>query len=191
MRMCMIDFWVCRKMNSTTRLLMWGGNDKTCLNISDIPLLAKDQDRDLATLAIPRHYVVDRGREFMQFVKWPPRRAEKGMHAFLFGFSGEHIVHHDEYTGVQALSFAMPVASSSDRHFILHDESGIIHRFSDDPSRPLTRLGGISGSGVYVGSESPVANEELFFLGGFAYKAGDDLVFAIHADFINADGTIR
>ena len=78
----------------------------------------------------------------------------------------------------------------SDRHFILHDESGDTVQGDAENTPEVTKLGGISGCEVWLYDKK--ATPPIFFLGGFANEVGGvDPVFVHHADFINADGSIR
>lgn len=177
-----------READPTTRLSMSGTEGVRFLDISPAKVRGKETDPDLATLAVSRRQIAGQGKQHARFTPWPLRRAEVGMRGFLIGYPGDGLTVTGSYAGMRLLSFGMPIASSSERHFLLHDENCDIVRAAAPDAPPLTRLCGISGCAVYVWD---AATDECF-LGGFAYEGGGtDIVFAAHADYINPDGSIR
>jgi hypothetical protein len=132
------------------------------------------------------------GKAHALFTPWPPRRAEVGMMAYLIAYPGELIVVGNQEASKPLMEYARPVASVSDRHFVLHDESGDVVQTYAEGMPTVTKLGGISGCAVWIYSRNPESRTIKFWLGGFAYQAsGMDTVLVAHADFINADGSIR
>jgi hypothetical protein len=181
-----------REDDPTTRLCMSGAGGRRLLDISPARLLGKDTDPDLATLAISRRDVESQGKRHARFNPWPPRRAAKGMGGFLIGYPNEGLTVAEGEAGVRLLSFGMPIASSSERHFVLHDNNGDVLRSAPVDAQPLTRLWGISGCAVYVWDKSTNLPDGECFLGGFAYQArATETVLVVHADYINSDGTLR
>jgi hypothetical protein len=181
-----------RENDPTTRLAMSGAAGKEFLDISTATVLGKETEPDLATLAIPRIDANGAGKAHALFTPWPPRRAEKGMMGYLIGYPGELIVVTKETASKPVMEFARPVVSVSERHFVLHDESGDVVQTYAEGMPTVTRLGGISGCAVWIYSREPGEGLAKFWLGGFAYQArGTDTVLVAHADFINADGSIR
>jgi hypothetical protein len=181
-----------RKEDPTTRLAMSGAADKGFIDISTATVLGKESDPDLVTLAIPS-FDANAMDKFHAFVDpWPPRRAEKGMMGYLIGYPGELIVVTKEAASKPLMEFARPVVSVSDRHFVLHDEDGDAVQTYADGMPTVTHLGGVSGCAVWIYGRKPGEGIANFCLGGFAYQAGGtDTVLVAHADFINADGSIR
>jgi hypothetical protein len=174
----------------TTRLLMSGDNGKPFEDISAAHVIGKDPGIDLVTLDVCYPQVRPLGKMHFVVSEWPPPVAEKGMSGYLLGYPGLGRTMMNDIVGVPSLALAMPIVSSSDRHFILCDETGDIVRSIPNGAPPLSHLGGISGAAVYVRTTTPDGTESMF-LGGFEYEAGgDDLVFVAHAKHLNADGTI-
>jgi hypothetical protein len=89
------------------------------------------------------------------------------------------------------LVFGASVVSVSERKFVLKSEDGNFVRHTPDGVAQLNWLGGISGSAIYLLDPSPEAQDGGFFMGGFVSQAKDLTVIAVHADLINADGTMR
>ena len=77
------------------------------------------------------------------------------MRGFLIGYPGDGLTVTGSYAGMRLLSFGMPIASSSERHFLLHDENCDIVRAAAPDALPLTRLCGISGCAVTCGMRQP------------------------------------
>jgi hypothetical protein len=178
----------------TTRLAMSGAEGKDFIDISPAAVLGlslgKDGDPDLATLAIPRLDAKLVGKAHVDYSKAVGRRAEVGMMGYLIGYPGQLIILSDGSASKPLMEFARPVVSVSDRHFVLHDETGDVVQTYIGNVPEVTKLGGISGCAVWIYDNK--TNPPGFFLGGFAYQArGVDTVLVAHADFINADGSIR
>ncbi len=179
-----------RESDPTTRLAMSGAEGKDFIDISPATVLGKAIDPDLATLAIPRFDANGVGKAHAHFKRWPLRRAERGMMGYLIGYPGQLIIVTNESASKPLMEFARPVVSVSERHFVLHDESGDVVQTYAENTPTVTKLRGISGCAVWLYDKQ--SNPPDFFLGGFAYEAGDlETVFVAHADFINADGSIR
>jgi hypothetical protein len=179
-----------REKDPTTRLAMSGAEGREFIDISTAIVLGNDSDPDLATPAIPKLDANLAGKAHAHFIKWPIRRAEKGMMGYLIGYPGQLTIVTKESASKPLMEFARPVVSVSERHFVLHDESGHAVQSYVDNTPNVTELGGISGCAVWIYANE--SNPPEFFLGGFAYQArGVDTVLVAHADFINADGSIR
>lgn len=176
-----------RESDPRCRLCMSGAEGRPFLDISSATVLGKERDPDLATLAVSRRQIAGQGKQHARFTPWPTPRANAGMRGFLVGYPGDGLTVKKNHAGMRLLAFGMPIASSSERHFLLHDENGDIVRATAPDAPPLTRLCGISGCAVYVWDTAT----NSCFLGGFAYEGGGiDMVFAAHADHIKPDGTI-
>jgi hypothetical protein len=179
-----------RGKDSTSRLAMSGAEGREFIDISTATVLGRDSDPDLATLAIPRFDANLAGKAHAHFTRWPIRRAERGMMGYLIGYPGQLVIVTKESASKPLMEFARPVVSVSERHFVLHDESGDVVQTYADNTPNVTELSGISGCAVWIYNKE--LNPPEFFLGGFAYQArGVDTVLVAHADFINADGSIR
>jgi hypothetical protein len=179
-----------RAKDPTTRLAMSGAAGKEFIDISTAISLGKDSEPDLATLAIPKFDAILSGKAHAHFTRWPMRRAENGMMGYLIAYPGQLTIVTRESASKPVMEFARPVVSVSERHFVLHDETGDVVQTYAENTPEVTKLGGISGCAVWLYDKR--SNPPDFFLGGFAYQArGVDTVLVAHADFINADGTIR
>ena len=158
-----------REKDSTTRLAMSGAEGREFIDISTATVLGKDSDADLATLAIPRFDANLAGKVHAHFPGWPLRRAERGMMGYLIGYPGQLTIVTKESASKPLMEFARPVVSVSDRHFVLHDESGDLVQTYADNTPNVTQLSGISGCAVWIYDKGSSVPE--FFLGGFAYQA--------------------
>jgi hypothetical protein len=107
-----------REQDATTQLTMSGIDGTRFLDISEAKLLGKDRGCDIATLSIPRRYILGQGKDFAVVKSWPQRRAEKGMRAVLIGYPGQTRVALENMIGIRPLVYGMPIASSSNRHFV-------------------------------------------------------------------------
>jgi hypothetical protein len=178
----------------TTRLAMSGAEGKDFIDISPATVLGlslgKNGDPDLATLSIPQPDAVHVGKWYMDYGKVVVRRPQVGMMGYLIGYPGQLIVISEGSASKPLMEFARPVVSVSERHFVLHDEAGDVVQNYIGTVPEVTKLGGVSGCAVWIYDKK--TNPPGFFLGGFAYQAsGVDTVLVAHADFINADGSIR
>jgi hypothetical protein len=182
-----------REKDHDAILIMSGAHGTKFLDNSSAVVTGRDKDVDLTVLRMPARYVINQGKMLMPHIPWPPRRPEPGMMAVVYGYPGQgRVTEGPTVLGVRAVSIGLPIASVSDRHFVLVDEG-------DEPSvlvppgqNVLTSFGGVSGSAVYVLVESTESTEGELYLGGFIYEANDSgMFFATHADHINADGAVR
>lgn len=181
-----------RQEAPNTKLIMSGAHGHRFLDISEAEVLSRDQTSDLAVLHIPKQHVLRQGKLFSVFPSWPPRRPEPGMLAVVYGYPGQGRMPQGQILGVSALSITLPIASVSDRHFVLVDENDSMEAFTPDGQQPLTSFGGISGSAVYVISKKTAAADDELLLGGFVYEASDSGIICVsHADYISPDGSVR
>ena len=169
-------------------LLMSGTGGRRFLDISQIHVRGRDKDRDLAVLDIPVPHVFRQGKLFSTWDSWPPRRPEEGMPAIIYGYPGQGRVPLGDSLGIRPNTIGKYVASVSDRHFLLADVNSDAEIGTPEGATPLTSLGGMSGSAVYV----MISKKELV-LAGFMYESSYSMsiIYATYADHINADGTIR
>ncbi len=169
-------------------LLMSGTGGKSFVDISDVQLISRDEDRDLAVLDVPVATVLRQGKLFSPWDSWPPPRPAVGMSAFLFGYPGQGRVAMGDSLGIRPLTLGRYVSTVSDRHFSLVNDRGDWEPRTPEGAAPLSDYGGISGSAVYVMTPGP-----HLILSGFAYQARFDwdIIYVTFASHINADGTIR
>jgi Trypsin-like peptidase domain len=185
-------FEECRREAPHTRLVMSGVDGQPFANISGETLIASDETRDLAVLAISPSIVEQLGKRFYRATAWPPRRPEVGARVVLVGYpaQGRHALGSGSL-GVMPLSIGRTVTSVGDRHFLMANETQDSYAHAPDGHEPVTDYGGISGSAAYSVYRLPDKREELY-LCGFAKEAGfNNTILVAHADFINADGSIR
>jgi hypothetical protein len=146
---------------------------------------------DLAVFKFPNpDQVLDLGKCYFQAAPWPPLRPEVGRTAIIAGFQGEHREARENALRINLTVFCDLITSVSDRHLVLADESAtrVCVKLNQDLG-DLGLLGGLSGSAVFTTDSDNSAR-----LAGFLYETGsgtDATVFAIHADFLNDDGTIN
>jgi len=185
-------FQAYRRENPHTKLAMSGADGSRFLDISEAEVLGLDKDLDLAVLHIPRQHVRRQGKMWWVPGSWPPRRPEVGMIAVLLGYPGEGRTLEGDVLGASPLSVGLPVVSVSERHFLLVDENQDAHVMVPDGQTPLTNFGGISGSAVYVMPKNWSNPGDAIGLCGFAYEqSASGAICVVHADHINADGSIR
>jgi len=145
---------------------------------------------DLATFALQHPEQVGLiGKSYFPEATWPPARPTAETTAVVVGFVGEH-----RQIGQQSLNISLSVicdkvTSVSDRHFVLVDEDRTRVSVKMNPTLgELGDLGGMSGSPAFAVG----INGEPSFA-GLLYEAGESkeaTVFAVHADFLTADGKI-
>jgi hypothetical protein len=176
-----------REANPQTKLLMSGGHGVNYLDISFAEVRALDQERDLAVLRIPAHYIESHGKRFYECSSWPPPRPEAGLLAIVHGYPGQGRVPQGETLGARPTIIFLGVADVRGSDFVIADISDDAVLTVPDGAEPLTCLGGMSGSAVYVIRKKPA-----LIVAGFMYAASASMsyIFATHADHLNADGTI-
>jgi Trypsin-like peptidase domain len=177
-----------RAENPGIMLIMSGVDDVPFRNISEQHVVrGRDKDLDLAVLEVPVPMVDALGRAFYTWDSWPPRRPERGMAAIVFGYPGQGRVPMDSRLGVTPMIIGRQITSCNDLRFALVDTEQDAIKTSPEGASPLTRLGGMSGSGVYARSSA-----KEWFLAGFMYEVDDamDIIYASYAAHIQADGTI-
>jgi hypothetical protein len=187
-------FRVCRQTNPHAKLGMSGAHDSLFVDISDIEVLGLDKNLELAVFEMPPQYVFGRGKLFYvpESKSWPPDRPAKGMKGVLIGYPGEGRQPDGGVLGASPLSVGLPIVSVSDRHFVMVDENQDIDIFVPEGQPALTNFGGISGSAVYAMPENLAEPGGKMWLCGFAYEQSQSgAIYAMHADYINADGTIK
>jgi hypothetical protein len=89
------------------------------------------------------------------------------------------------------ISMGRIVASVSERHFVLADETQDAYTHAPKGGWAITNYGGISGSAVYITRRGAKSLDD-FRLAGFVYEEGlGHTLLVAHADHINVDGSIR
>jgi hypothetical protein len=177
-----------RAANPGIMLIMSGIDDVPFRDIShQHSMRGRDKDLDLAVLEIPVPLVKALGKMFSTWDSWPPRRPEAGMAAIVFGYPGQARMPMRNRLGVSPMIIGTQITASNDRRFALVDTEKDSIKTLPEGARPLTSLGGMSGSGVYA-----LSNDKELFLAGFMCEANDsmDIIYAAYAADINADGTI-
>jgi hypothetical protein len=183
-----------REEAPTTTLWIYGGQDRGFFEITYAVLLGRDDDCDLATLSIPPEMVAALGKSYLPFDTTKSRRADTGMLTIMIGYAGKGPETAEGKIPLRLIQAGGVVASVSDRKIVIHDESGETIWLCPPERKPPHRLGGISGSPVYIWDifQAPESNSNRLFLGGFAMEALDNTtVLATHADHIKADGMIE
>jgi len=182
------EFQARRAASPDIMLVMSGADGRPFRDISQNHCVrGRDKDLDLAVLDIPVPLVVELGKMFSTWGSWPPRRPEKGMPVVVYGYPGQGRVPLGNSLGVRPNVIGRYVVSVSDRHFVLAnpDNDAVIR--TPDGVAPLTSLGGMSGSAVYV-----LTSDGQMFLCGFMYESSNsmDIICVTYADHIRSDGTI-
>jgi hypothetical protein len=171
-----------------TVLLMSGVNNCDFVDISETPVVALSETYDLVVLSIPDQVVFHQGKRFRAEPSWPPCRAASGMRAYLFGYPGRGRRPRGNKLELGTALIVTFVHSVREDHFVLVDDNCEVATFCPQGVTALTGYGGMSGSAVYVETGT-----DQFKLAGFMYEASTsrNIIYARHADQINADGTIR
>lgn len=181
-----------RRDNPHTKLAMSGADGSLFMDISEAKVLGLDRDLDLAVLHVPHQHVLRQGKMWWVPESWPPLRPKVGRLAALYGYPGEGRTLEGDVLGASPLSVGLPVVSVSQRHFVLVDEDQDAHVLVPDGQTPLTHFGGISGSAVYVMPNHFSAAGDTIGLCGFVYEQSQSgAIYVVHADYINANGSIR
>ena len=181
-----------READSATTLWIYGGQGKPFFEISDVPLLGSDKVCDLATLWVPPPMIAALEKSYLPVDTSKARRAAKGMLTIKIGYIGKGPETPERRIPLRLIQAGGTVASVSDHKLVIHDESGETIWHCPPERQPPDRLGGISGSPVYLWDISLPQEADRLFLGGFAMEAsGNTTVLATHADHIKANGTIE
>jgi hypothetical protein len=129
------------------------------------------------------------GKSYFRAPVWPPARPTPKTTAALIGFAGEHRQVGKDSLKINLSVFRDKVTSVSDRHFVLVDEERARISMKVNPTLgELGDLGGMSGSPAFaVGADGKRS------FAGLLYEAGEGkeaMIFAVHADFLTAEGKI-
>src|SRR5262249_51476400 len=129
------------------------------------------------------------GKSYFRAAVWPPARPTPETSAVVIGFVGEHRQVGGASLGINLSVICDKVTSVSDRHFVLVDEQRARVSGKVNPTLgELGELGGMSGSPAFaVGVDGNAS------FAGLLYEAGEGkeaTVFAVHADFLTAEGKI-
>ena len=180
-----------RKNRPESILVLAGGDDNTKPQIiSDWSVIAKSEERDIATIEIPDNFSASEiGKTYSKPKSWPPERVKEGEVALLAGYPG--ILRKASQRGLELriLTAKLPITSVSERRFLLAgsmDKREIFDHIGG--LSKLSSFGGMSGSPVFVSRDS---NYELI---GVLYQSRDGAkgpIFVAHLDIINDDGTIN
>ena len=177
-----------RAVSDEMPLMMSGMSGRSLADISDVRLISRDKDRDLAVLDVPVATVSRQGKLFSPWDSWPPARPAVGMPAFLFGYPGQGRVPMGDSLGIRPLTLGRYVSTVTERQFSLADDRGDSEMRTPDGATPITDYGGISGQRHLRDDTRPEAHTGRFRQGG---SFGWDIIYATFASHINADGTIR
>lgn len=170
------------------------GDDCQPLNITDSHrVIARGRSGlDLMTMELIQAERADIiAKSYFKCLIWPPPRPQEDDVAFFVGFPGIHRESSERGLETRTSPFCDTITSVSRRHFVLVDEE--LERRTSVFNETLTAfgpLGGVSGAACYIQS----AEDATQTLVGFVYESDDGVhatFFVHHADFINADGTIR
>jgi hypothetical protein len=168
------------------RLTMTGAEGLSGIDLTEVQVVDRSSDYDLAVLQVPGHRVREAGKVFFPWHKIPPQRPRIGMQAHIYGYPGQGMVPLGDTLGLRHCLVLMKVEAVCDRDFRLVDTLGDVETVAPDGAPPLTFLGGMSGSPAVAFSETE------FFLAGFLYKGSRDskTLVVTYADRIKEDGTI-
>jgi hypothetical protein len=169
-------------------LKMSGADGADFLDVSESPILGLSEARDLAVLRVEEERVLAQGKRFISYRAWPPSRPVNGTSAYISGFPGDGRRQESQNIRMRAALTATRVECVREDRFTLVDPNGEVGFRCPDGVDPQTGYGGMSGSAVYLS-----ADESMFRLVGSMFEATPSMVaiLATHADYINADGSIR
>jgi hypothetical protein len=181
-----------RKETPCTKLVMSGVDGRFFVDISNEECIDSDSDCDLATLPISTVKVDQLGKRFYRASCWPPERPRQGTGVVVVGYPGQgrHASGEDTLQ-VMPLSVGRKVSSISEKQFVLADETQDAYTHVPHGQSPLTSYGGLSGSPAYS-LHRTIGGANVYRLCGFVREEGfGHTLIVAHADYINADGTLR
>jgi len=181
-----------RQETPCTKLVMSGVDGRPFVDISDEKCIGSDSHCDLATLAISPLKVDQQGKQFYRASPWPPERPKEGTRVVVVGYPGQGRRASGEDTlEVRPLSVGRTVSSISEKQFVMADETQDAHIHVPHGQNPLTTYGGLSGSPAYS-VHRLISGADDYRLCGFVLEEGfGHTLIVAHADYINADGTVR
>ncbi len=174
----------------TTRLFMSGAAGMGFLNISAAPLIGKASKPDLATFAVSREAIEASGKRFLRNKCLGLRHARKGMLGYPIGYAKEALVFR-EGEAQQRILLAMPVEYSTkttSSYMMKRTMSSKPHSpmcWDVDASRRDQRSRRLMSGTRRQGRFCKLPGWHR--ISGWGTKS----VRAVHASFINADGSIR
>jgi hypothetical protein len=153
-------------------------------------LIDRNQKADLATFQIPDVLLGLANLHPTYPAQWPTEQAREREAVIYGGYPGSLREEKGPTIETPFETLASAVATVSERHMGLQLDMASLHWPFHGGEKINAALGGLSGGGVYRVIENPVEHVELI---GFIYEHNEtfDLIFARHAKFIGADGTIQ
>lgn len=171
-------------------VLFLGGRDCQPINISDWPILDRDDYSDICTVKVPVSFDESiLGKRFFELVNWPHERATQGNAAFIIGYPGAHRTGTDTSVNIRIAPICDFVTDVGPRKFTVADESEEREVLLNSENLDVPEhFGGMSGSPAFRIGE----NERPEFIGIFSTGSGGlrGAFFCSHADFILPDGRL-
>lgn len=153
-------------------------------------LVDRDQELDLATFDVSEVLANASLSHIHRAPTWPPHEAQQGTLVIFGGWPGNLREERPGELGAFFASFITRLDESSDERVaaVLNMQEGIPTGDLVLPTSP--DLGGASGGPVFEIREKPRVSLTLVaFI--YEYHRSYEIVFARHASFVNADGTLR
>jgi len=169
-------------------VVLLGGVGAAPIDISDWPVIDRNQLLDICTLGVPETFAPSEiNKQFFQLKYWPPRLAKVSDRIIIVGYPAAHRSSHETTLNTRCLPIQDFVTDVGPRRFTVADELGT-REIVINPERLEfpEHVGGMSGSPAFRvdGTDAP----EL--LGVFS-EGSDGLrgaYFCAHVNFLNADG---
>lgn len=183
-----------RELRSETpslAMFLTGSHQTQIVELKDTHLVDEGGSAvDLAAFALEHPEQVGLiGKSYFRAAAWPPARPIAETTAVVVGFVGEHRQVGKDSLKINLSVICDKVTSVSDRHFVLVDEDRARISVKVNPTLgELGDLGGMSGSPAFA-----IGLDGEPYFAGVLYEAGEGkeaMVFAVHADFLTAEGKI-
>lgn len=169
-------------------LVLLEGVGAAPIDISDWPVIDRNQLLDICTLGVPEAFTPSEiNKQFFQPKYWPLRLAEVGDRVIILGYPAAHRSSHESTLNTRCLPIQDFVTDVGPRRFTVADELGTREiAINPEGLEFPEHVGGMSGSPVFRvdGTDAPE------ILGVFS-EGSDGLrgtYFCAHVNFLNADG---
>lgn len=171
-------------------VVLLGGVSTPPIDISDWPVIARNDHIDICTLQVPSEFEEDElNRESFVIDRWPPNRAEQGEQVLIMGYPAAHRHGFESTINARVLPICDFVTDVGPRRFTMVDENNEREILINPNNLAFpTHLGGMSGSPVFRVSGSTFPE----FVGVFV-EGSDGLrgaYFCSHAYFLLPTGKL-
>lgn len=177
-----------KKMREVVVLV--GGTSTEPIDITDWPILARDDFLDVCTIQVPPEFdSLELNKQFFHISNWPPVEAAIGNEMLIMGYPAAHRVGYDQTINARFLPVCDYVTDVGPRRFTIADENNEREILINPENLEFpNHLGGMSGAPVFK-----LVNEtDPEFLGIFT-EGSDGLrgaYFCTHAYFLLSNGKL-